>query len=309
MPDSPDRPTSIRHHSHTLNWPGKENHRRQLLSKEIIENTSAYHGVFTFPPDQNKPNFLYLNPKLTEILTSKDGNDSIQNDFQERLRLVVNNNDWENNSNPSFIIPIGQSEEKETKFYGLSIEKMGENQYHLTGRDITDKEIIRQRKYYEQTHEPMTGYLNSIGWVDFTSGINEEERDIYKPKKLTLFYIDLAGVKAINDSISHDAGDKYIIDSFHQIANKCFREEDIFARVNTGGDELVVCLPNFNPENIEMINHRLQSLRDENPSRLYFYFGSVNGTPNPNGSFDFPNLVLQADLLQRKDKENRKGIK
>ena len=187
--------------------------------------------------------------------------------------------------------------------------KIGENQFHLTGRNITDKEIIRQREEYERTHDFMTGYLNSVGWEKYCKDINQEKRADRKPQSIAIFYVDLAGVDDINTQSGHSAGDEYIVNTFHKITTECFRRNDIFIRIHSTDDELVVCLPNLNPEQLDIINLRLNAIRNgENPSAR-FYFGFAYATPDDDGNLNLKHTLDQADLQQEKDKKIRKGIK
>ncbi len=62
-------------------------------------------------------------------------------------------------------------------------------------------------------------------------------------EKLAILFIDLDGFKVINDTISHDAGDKalqYIADTFRQV----IRKNEFIARI--GGDEFCLVVTNFN---------------------------------------------------------------
>ncbi|HTJ28886.1 MAG TPA: diguanylate cyclase, partial [Acidobacteriaceae bacterium] len=52
-----------------------------------------------------------------------------------------------------------------------------------------------------------------------------------------LFYIDLDGLKHVNDTLGHEAGDRYLQSAAH-ILRESFRDADIVSRI--GGDEFVV---------------------------------------------------------------------
>jgi diguanylate cyclase (GGDEF)-like protein len=281
-----------------------ENQRLKNQAK-ILQETSAFHATFILPLESDTINLTFLNPALKQEINANSN--PVSNYLGNKLRSSVVTHNWNQEPIISLVTSVDSPESDKSKVYGFTIEKMGNNQYHLTGRNITDKEIIRQQKEYERTHDSVTGYLNRIGAQKLFQEINQEKREKLKAKEITMFYIDLARVKEINNTQGHDAGDKYIIDTFDKIT-KCFRKNDIFIRINNTGDELIICLPNIDSEEFSVFNQRLNSLRQENPSNLNFYFGSANGFPDSTGQFDFSNIINQADLKQKEDKITQKSI-
>jgi len=273
--------------------------------KEMLNDTSAFHGVFQLPPDPKTIEFTFLNPALRKLF-DLNGDIATPDYLEKKLRTTTITNNWDENPTVSLVTSLNPPELEKNKFFGLTIEKIGNNLFHLTGRDITDKEVIRQQRDYEMTHDPATGYLNAIGWKQFSEKINREKRADLKPKNVTVFYFDLAGVQDINNEWGHNAGDKYIVESFQQIAG-CFRKDDVLIRINTTGDELVIYLPDIDPQEADILTQRLNALRKKDPNRLNFYFGVTSGTPEPSGNFNFSDIINQADLQQKADKNSIKA--
>ena len=122
MPNSPDRP-QIRSRENSPKWL-KYNSKKLLQQKNILENTTAYHGTFTIPQGSEEVDFSYLNPALKSLFTSKDDGVDVPNYLAQRLKIAVQTNDWEQETNPTFIVPFNISETKKSnpKFYGLTIE-------------------------------------------------------------------------------------------------------------------------------------------------------------------------------------------
>jgi len=89
-----------------------------------------------------------------------------------------------------------------------------------------------------------------------------------EPTQWAAFYFDLDGLKKINDSKGHKAGDRYITD-FSNILQKTFGEEDFLLRL--GGDEFLVLIDLGHEGNLSGIHSRLSD-KSQN-SNVYFSTG------------------------------------
>jgi len=78
--------------------------------------------------------------------------------------------------------------------------------------------------------------------------------------KCALVFIDLDGLKQVNDSRGHAAGDALIVDAAG-VLNHVFRESDVVGRV--GGDEFAVFALLDEHEGGIAVNHRLQAAIDK----------------------------------------------
>ncbi len=90
--------------------------------------------------------------------------------------------------------------------------------------------------------DPLTGTFNSRGFMDLAE--RERLRAIRDGSPLTITYFDLDGLKEVNDTSGHQAGDELLLRFVSAVAAS-IRPYDIFARV--GGDEFVVVLPATEP--------------------------------------------------------------
>jgi diguanylate cyclase (GGDEF)-like protein len=128
-------------------------------------------------------------------------------------------------------------------------------------------------------------------------------------KRLLLLYIDMDGLKWINDHCGHSDGDKALID-LGSILKKTFRESDIIARI--AGDEFVVLLESTD-ENDEMLITRLdESIRDYNVKVSRDYKLSISvGTAqfDPEYPISIDELLSKADALMYAQKRGKKGNK
>jgi diguanylate cyclase (GGDEF)-like protein len=81
--------------------------------------------------------------------------------------------------------------------------------------------------------DPVTSILNRTYFEEYMTQI------LLRKKTVTLAYLDLDGLKYVNDHYGHVEGDHYIR-TFAELIQKNFRHDDVFARI--GGDEFCVVL-------------------------------------------------------------------
>lgn len=81
-----------------------------------------------------------------------------------------------------------------------------------------------------------------------------------KQNKISLISIDFDGLKKINDSYGHDAGDEYLKNG-SALVSHCVRESDIFYRI--GGDEFVILLSEIDIPSLERMIGRIEKRLEE----------------------------------------------
>lgn len=118
--------------------------------------------------------------------------------------------------------------------------------------------------------------------------------------KITLAFIDLNGLKIINDQFGHLEGDHYLITT-SQILTKIFQNynADLF---RYGGDEFVLMSNSLGKREMEKLleqaNHMLQTHTNQRPfSQKSISFGIVQGN-----SIDYQDLMKEADKLMYQHK-------
>ncbi|MHC5770641.1 MAG: GGDEF domain-containing response regulator [Nostoc sp.] len=124
-----------------------------------------------------------------------------------------------------------------------------------------------------------------------------------------LLFVDLDGLKQINDSLGHEIGDRAIVDTA-QLLKQSFRELDIIGRI--GGDEFVIFVSSCSPENTDEFRPRLQVNVDRfNQEHNYSYqlsisIGASQCALNENVSLE--QLLEQADKLMYEQKRAKRLI-
>lgn len=101
-------------------------------------------------------------------------------------------------------------------------------------RDITDNKQVDDKLKYYSLHDSLTGLYNR---TYFEQEMRCLESGRYDP--VGIIMCDVDGLKLVNDTLGHEAGDALLI-SAAAIIQKCFRKEDVVARI--GGDEFAVLL-------------------------------------------------------------------
>ncbi|WP_281283516.1 diguanylate cyclase domain-containing protein [Thiospirochaeta perfilievii] len=141
--------------------------------------------------------------------------------------------------------------------------------------------------------DEMTGLLNRRGFFELSETLLEEAKDnsLYQ-----IFFIDMDGLKSINDNYGHDFGDTAIIELANTL-KKCFRSNDVVARL--GGDEFTVLIKSDDNYDFDHFKERLKlELNKLNITRKYrFKISASIGTTsfNKSSKSDLYKLLKEAD--------------
>jgi diguanylate cyclase (GGDEF)-like protein len=125
------------------------------------------------------------------------------------------------------------------------------------------------------TRDELTGLFNRRGFLSAAEPLaRAAERG---NRTFLVFFADLDGLKAINDTHGHQVGDEAIRDAAW-ILTHSFRSADLIARI--GGDEFAIFAPDAPPETIEIMIRRVskwQAERNAEPDRPYQVSLSLGG--------------------------------
>ena len=137
--------------------------------------------------------------------------------------------------------------------------------------------------------DALTGLRNRRAMVDCMDQISSG-----KPESFGVINIDLNGLKTINDTNGHDAGDKALIQA-GEILGKVFYQDDLF---RTGGDEFIVIMRGIRKDAFDRKLDRLHNDMEKN--------GDVNfaiGAFWSDGSVDVRTAFRLADDRMYEDKK------
>lgn len=173
-----------------------------------------------------------------------------------------------------------------------------------------EKAAIKHKELEEQLREAtirddLTGLLNRRGFFTFA----EKQCEIAGRNNLNLsfLFIDLDGMKEINDEFGHKVGDEALIDTAN-ILKKSFRSSDIIARI--GGDEFVIIIMETPETHVEPLTARFKAnLNTHNttanrPYKLSLSYGLTKYSSEKPCAID--ELISKADKLMYGQKRMKK---
>jgi len=174
----------------------------------------------------------------------------------------------------------------------------------LVARDATDRKRTEEEIRMMAVVDTMTGLYNRRGFISLAE--QQIKTAIRADKKMLLFFIDLDGLKFINDTWGHEEGDR-TLKRTSIILKNTFRDSDIVARL--GGDEFAALVFD-SPELPEVILKRLHSRTDDEnaasdlPYKISMSIGVADYDPSVSCSIH--ELMSRADQLMYNQKKGKK---
>jgi diguanylate cyclase (GGDEF)-like protein/PAS domain S-box-containing protein len=171
-------------------------------------------------------------------------------------------------------------------------------------RDMTERKKFEETLRNSSLKDDLTGLFNRRGLLKQAAPYFDFARR--QKEKLLLLFIDLDGMKKINDEFGHNEGDNALINTA-AILNRSFRSSDIIARL--GGDEFTVLVTDLNADKEEAITRLNENLKVYNASetrshKLAFSIGVA--TLEPERMTCFEELLEQADQAMYEQKRMKR---
>lgn len=166
------------------------------------------------------------------------------------------------------------------KFVEETFSPIYNNKHEIIGvtifsMDVSEKVHSRKDLEYLSYHDSLTGLYNRRYYEELINSYTQ-----YKGL-ITVIYIDINGLKIINDMFGHQEGDKLVI----EVANYLREEIDEKCEISrVGGDEFVVFLPEVSERETVMITNKIKEgvknikIRNINCSISYGVASNVNST-------------------------------
>jgi len=179
-------------------------------------------------------------------------------------------------------------------------------------RDMTDQARLRAVEALVRPVEQnlsfvdeLTGLFNRRGFLGHARPQLDLAARLHRP--MLLIFVDLDGLKPINDRLGHAAGDQALIDTA-AVLRSTFRERDIIARL--GGDEFVVLVTDasvVNPDGLlARLDQRVRTM-NERPNRPFVLaFSTGVSRFDPGTPETLEELLSQADRRMYREKRRRK---
>lgn len=146
-----------------------------------------------------------------------------------------------------FVLVIGSIFTHSYKRTLVLFEKVSEGEQELTSLS------------HLATHDALTGLNNRRGFEDYFmhTYVNTARR----LSRCAVFYMDLDGFKAVNDTYGYKLGDKLLV-KVTQLFSQAIREHDFIARL--GGDEFVLVVDRYeNRQELIQLADRLIAIIDQ----------------------------------------------
>lgn len=144
--------------------------------------------------------------------------------------------------------------EKQADFE-LRITRSQVNEVIGITRNVTDQKAYQNRIEYLSYHDQLTGLYNRRYFEE-----ELERLDVQRNLPLCIIMADVNGLKLINDSFGHQAGDELLV-KVGEVLKKACRADEIISRI--GGDEFVILIPNMEDDQAEDLIRRIITISEE----------------------------------------------
>ncbi len=173
-----------------------------------------------------------------------------------------------------------------------------EVELHLREKSLVQyAESLRAQSLLDE----LTGLYNRRAFMTLSRHQLHSVSRTHRP--CVLLFIDLDGLKKVNDGFGHAAGDRLLVD-LADVLSHTFRKSDIVARL--GGDEFVVLAVESDPPGVETALSRLHAgIREHNEKqhvvhKLVISVGAA--IPDSGSPEEIEELLARADEAMYKEK-------
>ena len=199
----------------------------------------------------------------------------------------------------------------------LNAMHAGAADYLVKGR-VTSDMLERAIRYARERHR-LLEEISALSLTDELTGLHNRRAFLTMADQrlqllergaslCLLIFADVDGLKAANDTMGHEAGDRLLVDAA-RVLQSSFRRTDLVARM--GGDEFVVLADGATERDTEMVLAKLQqqiALRNEDAGagvpRLSISAGVLCFSAGP--SVKLNDLIAEADARMLLDKNTRR---
>jgi diguanylate cyclase (GGDEF)-like protein/PAS domain S-box-containing protein len=167
--------------------------------------------------------------------------------------------------------------------------------YHGISRDTTERKQLMDQLYLQAITDYLTQIPNRRHFMNLAEIELRRAKRYHHP--LSIVVIDFNGLKRINDTFGHLAGDR-ALSVFAKIVLQIIRDIDVMGRF--GGDEFLLLLPETDLEHAYLVMDRIQEILASSP----IFYGKKSFTLSISSgiaSIDNWTDTLE-DLLDRADK-------
>lgn len=132
--------------------------------------------------------------------------------------------------------------------------------YHGISRDITERKKMVDQLYLQATTDELTQIPNRRHFMNLAEIELRRAKRYHHP--LSIVVVDFDGLKNINDTYGHSAGDRALT-VFAKIVQQIIRDVDVLGRF--GGDEFLILLPETDTQKAELVMDRINNVLATSP--------------------------------------------
>jgi len=227
----------------------------------VVSANRSFYQTFKVIPEETERHLIYdLGnqqwdiPKLRELLSDILPKHSTFDDYEvEHEFPAIGKKTMLLNARKIF------RETNQTEMILLAIED-------ITERKKLEKKLQKREEHfkYMSFHDDLTGLYSR---AYFAQELARLGKDFSRSSPISIISIDIDGLKLINDTLGHEAGDELLIMAA-KIISMPFRKIDMIARL--GGDEFCIILPSTDYQAALVKKAEIVKLidkhNDENPS-------------------------------------------
>jgi diguanylate cyclase (GGDEF)-like protein len=169
----------------------------------------------------------------------------------------------------------------------------------VRNRTVRRMEHARRQIHRMALTDELTGLANHRGLLEVAPTLLHG--DPHRRSDLAVVYLDVDGLKAVNDAAGHLAGDE-LLRSVARVLQRSFRSSDVIARV--GGDEFAVLLVGADPRVTQRVLTRVHE--ELHQAGISVSTGTAQAAP---GSLDgeLADLLDEADRAMYTAKSGRRN--
>jgi len=149
-------------------------------------------------------------------------------------------------------------QENLVKYHEIRIVSSGRNEVIIIARDITNRKEMEEKLQYLALYDKFTGLYNRIYFEEKLQELTDSHQ-----VPIGIIMCDIDGLKLVNDTLGHTAGDELITNTV-RIIKDCIGPEDVVARI--GGDEFAILLPNKDSKQVEAVCQRIHEYVNKFPN-------------------------------------------
>jgi len=173
----------------------------------------------------------------------------------------------------------------------------------MVSRNVTRLKLMEKELRKLSDTDPLTGTYNRRGFV--SKAQQQLKRLQGEGRRSELLFVDLNGMKTINDSLGHAEGDQAIVD-VTSVLKGCFTERDIVGRL--GGDEFAILVVDERDARsvAEDLYSTVETFNSAQSRRYRLSISVGSCTYDPASPMPIDLMLERADQDMYRDKQRRK---